>query len=435
VKFTICAAAVFAGAMMVCAQEDKPAPQPIDLPTALRLAGAQNLDVQIARERVNEAKAQQQSATAQFFPWISAGVAYRQHDQNIQDVQGNIIDVHKYSYAPGGALNAQVDLGDAWFKSLAARQITQAAAHGLEAQRQESVLAAAQGYFNLALAQGAVGVATEALRISSDYEQQATRAVEAGLAFKGDALRARVQKERNELTLRQAREQQRIAAAQLAQILRLDPTVDLIAQEAELAPLNLVTNLALSPLVAQALGANPELKHGLARTAAAREGRAGATYGPMIPTLSGQAFLGGLGGGREGVSDTFGGQQDYFVGASWRIGPGGLFDFTRTKATAARLKASELDSEKLQDDLIRQVVETVTRCQSLAEQVELAKQGLTTAEEALRLTQQRKEFGVGAVLENVLAEQDLTRARLEYLRSIVAFNQTQYRLQRILGQL
>jgi outer membrane protein TolC len=431
----ICAAAVLASAMMVSAQETNVAPQPIDLPTALRLAGAQNLDVQIARERVNEAKASQQSATAQFFPWISAGVVYRQHEQNLQDVQGNIVDVDKYSYAPGGALNAQVDLGEAWFKSLEAKQITQAALHGQEAQRQEAVLAAAQDYFDLAFAQGTVGVAAEAFRLAAEYENQLTRAVEAGVAFKGDLLRVRGQKQRHEITLRQAREQQRIAAAQLAQTLRLDPGVDLVALETDLAPLNLVTNPVLGPLVAQALNANPELKQGGALIAAARENQSGVTYGPMIPTISGQAFFGGLGGGRDGGADSFGGQQDYFVGASWRIGPGGLFDFTRSKASAARLKTVELGTQKLKDAVIRQVVESTTRLQSLAEQVGIAQRGLATAEEALSLAQQRKEFGVGIVLEHLQSEQDLTRARLDFLKSVAEFNQAQYQLLRLTGRL
>ena len=46
---------------------------PVDLPTALRLANAQNLDIQIARERLKEAKANHESAVEQFFPWISPG--------------------------------------------------------------------------------------------------------------------------------------------------------------------------------------------------------------------------------------------------------------------------------------------------------------------------------------------------------------------------
>src|SRR4030095_16392063 len=44
---------------------------PIDLPTTLQLAGAQNLDVKIARERLAEARATHESAVAQFFPWIT----------------------------------------------------------------------------------------------------------------------------------------------------------------------------------------------------------------------------------------------------------------------------------------------------------------------------------------------------------------------------
>src|SRR5437899_1303990 len=73
---------------------------PIDLPTALQLAGAQNLDVKIARERLAEARATHESAVAQFFPWVAPGVTYRQHNGKLQDVGGSIIDVNKYSYAP-----------------------------------------------------------------------------------------------------------------------------------------------------------------------------------------------------------------------------------------------------------------------------------------------------------------------------------------------
>ena len=355
------------------------APQPIDLPTALRLAGAQNLDVQIASEKLREAQAIHQSALAQFFPWIAPGITYRQHDDKIQDVSGNLIDVHKYSYAPGVALAAQVELGDAIYQSLASKQLAHAAGHALEAQRQQSVLAAAQGYFELALAQGAAAVARESVRIATSYEEQVSRAVTAGIAFKGDALRARVQKERNELALRQTLEQQRIAAA--------------------------------------------------------RDRKSGATYGPLIPSLGAQAFFGGLGGGREGIADTFGGQQDYMVGASWRIGPGGLFDFPRIRATDARLKISELGDQKLKDELTRQVVEGFTRWQSQADQIQTARQALAAAAEGFRLAEQRKEFAVGIVLETIQAETDLTHAQLDYLKAVAAFNQAQYALQRAIGGL
>lgn len=410
--------------------------QLIDLPTTLRLAGAQNLDVQIARERLAEAKANHQSTRLQFFPWISPGITYRQHDDKIQDVQGNLIDVHKYSYAPGATVGVQLDLGDAIYKTLAAKQLAHAADHALEAQRQDSVLAAAQGYFDLAQAQSAVGVAQEAVRIAGDYEAQLANAVEAGVAFKGDLLRARVQAERNRLTWRQAQEQRRIAAARLAQVLHLDPVVELAAQESELAPLSLIeTNTALAALIQQTLAARPELKQNRSLTLAARDASRGAAYGPLIPTLGAQAFWGGLGGGRDGVGDSFGGQQDFVLGASWKIGPGGLFDTGRTRAAEARWKIASLSTDKLRDEITRQVIEAFTRWQSLADQLATSRRALAAAEESLRLAQQRKEFAVGVVLETIQAEQDLTRARLAYLKTVAEFNQAQYFTTRTIGKL
>ncbi|MBM3881991.1 MAG: TolC family protein [Verrucomicrobia bacterium] len=416
--------------------EDLDPPLPMDLPTALRLAGAQNLEVQRARESLAEAQAAHLGALAQFFPWIAPGIGYRRHDNLVQDTSGNILSVHKDSYAPGGTLATQVELGDAIYKTRAARQRVQAAGHGLESQRQAATLAAALGYLDLAQTAAAVGVAREAVRISADYEAQLDRAVEAGLAFRGDRVRVQVQTERNRLALRTAEEQQRLAAARLAEVLDLDPARDLAPQETELVPLALVdTNAALGVLIQQTLAARPEVLQSLALAASAREARKGAVYGPLIPTVGASAFFGGLGGGPAGVPDRFGEQQDYSVGLSWRIGPGGLFDAGRRRAAEARWKLAAIDAERVRDAVRRQVVEAFTRWQSQADQLVTARRALVAAGEGLRLARERKEFAVGMVLENIQAEQDLTRARLDYLEAVAEFDKAQYALLGATGRL
>lgn len=410
--------------------------QQIDLPTTLRLAGAQNLDIKIARERLTEAKANSAATLAQFLPWISPSLTYRRHDDKLQDVQGNIIDVNKYSYAPGAALGAQVDLGDTYYKNLVAKQLLKAAEQGLESQRQDSVLAAVEAYFELAVAQAAVAIAGQSLKINADYETQLAQALEAGLAFKGDLLRVSVQKQRSQSVLRQSMEQQRIAAARLAQILHLDPTVDLAAQDSEMLPLMLVaTNTALSSVVEESLLHRAELKQSAALLSAAKSNSEGARFGPLIPTIGGQAFFGGLGGGRDGVSDSFGPQEDYSIGASWRLGPGGLFDFTRTRAADAKTKIAQGTLEKVRDQILREAVEAFTHWQSLADQLDTARSTLVAARQGLSLAQQRKEFAVGIVLETIQAEQDLTRARLDFARTVADFNKAQYALRKVTGSL
>lgn len=431
-RFPICAF-VFLTAISLRAQTNI---SQIDLPTALRLANAQNLDVQIAREKLDEAKANHTSAVSQFFPWLAPGVSYRRHDNLIQAVDGEFIKVHKQSYAPGATVGAQLDLGDAIYKNLAAKQNVNVAEHAFAVQRQETAFAAARDYFELLFAQAAVGVAEEAVKISTNYEAQIREAVSAGLTFKGDELRVKIQSQRNQLALQQAIEQRRAASTRLAQTLHLDPAIELIAENSELTPLNIFDEKrSMSSLVAEAIENRPDRKQIRAAVASAAAEKKGAVYGPLIPTLSAQAFVGGLGGDSNASRSRFDEQEDYFVGASWRIGPGGLFDFGRTRAAEARLKSAELSGTKIDDAISSEVVNAFVRVVSLREQIDSAKKVLSAAEENLRLARLRKEFAVGIVLENIQAEQDLTRARFDYLKAIADFDSAQYALRRAVGKL
>lgn len=434
-RLTICSLIVTATLDSASGEETNRLPDVIDLPTALRLAGAQNLDVQLAREKLAEARANRDSAQLQFFPWLSPGVSYRRHDGRIQSTEGDILDVSKQSYAPGAAINAQLDIGEAIYKRLAARQLVKAADYGLDAQRQDAIAASAQAYLELALAGASIAVAREAVGISSNYEAQIQQAVNAGIAFRGDFLRVKVQTERNRLMLRQAIEQQRLAGTRLAEVLHLDPVGELIAQDIDLLPFSLIaTDAPVGSLVQQALVSRPETHQHRALVEAAQDSRNGVVYGPLIPSAQAQAFFGGLGGGRNGSAENFGRQEDYFVGLGWRIGPGGLFDFGRTRLADARLRTAQISGEKIRDQISREVVDANSRLQSLRDQIETSRQSLETAQEALRLTQQRKEFGVGIVLENIQAAQDLTRSRADYLRAVTEFNKAQYGLARAIGK-
>src|SRR5438128_190530 len=384
----------------------------IDLPSALRLAGARNLDVQLAREKVADAYAAEESAIERFFPWLVPGVAYRRHDNLIQNTEGLIEEVHKQSYAPGGTVAAQTDIGDAIFKSLEAHQLSKAARHGLDAQEQETILTAARGYFDLAAAHEAVGVAREALRVSTDYAAEIDRAVEVGIAFKGDALRVKVQRQCDEIALRRAEENVRLASAKLVQILHLDPIVELTPYDGSVLPLSIVSaKESLGDLVSQALAARPETQQSAALLSAAQHAKNGSIYGPLIPTAAGQAFFGGLGGGKDNETGHFGESEDYVALVGWRIGPGGLLDFGNIHARPAGGRRRAFAVHKGISQVASGVITSQTRVQSLADQIATAKRLLSDAEEALRLGEERKEFGVGFVLETILAKQELSPVR------------------------
>lgn len=413
----------------------EPAAQPINLAATMRIAGADNLDIQIAQEKLAEAQANHRQALAQFFPYLAPGIAFRHHDGNIQNVEGDIIDANKESLSLGVNVIAQLQLGDSIYNSMIASRLVTAAQFSAEAQRQESVYQAVSGFFELARASAATKVALEAVNIADDYANQVKQAVEAGLGFKGDQFRAKAQAAKNRLLLRQAQEQRRIAAARLATALRMSPTIDLRPEGGEPAPMRLMDrDESIGSLVGNAVANRPELKQSSAETAAAAKARSGAIYGPLVPSLRADYFNGGLGGGRhDNATDHFNDSQDFGVGLSWRVGPGGIGDFPRIEANTARLHAAELSDERVEFDVKRQVVEAHTRVQSLGDQLESAREALSASEQALKLTRQRQQFGVGEVLENIQAEQELTRARLDYLTVVTEYNRAQFALRRAIG--
>jgi outer membrane protein TolC len=421
-----------------------PSTYPVDLPTVLRLAGARNLDVQLARTLVDEAHANYTSAIEGFLPSVVPAATYLHHTGRDQRVEGPLIDVTKHNESAGVSAAAQIPVGEAIFRSLQSRRLITAADAGQAAQEQDAELTAAQQYFSLVNTGALVDVVSQALAISQNYEQQLNDAVRIGTAFKGDAVRVQTQTRRLQLDLTWARQQQRLAATQLAQTLHLDPMVDLIPAEREPAPLALMDPSATpDALVRTALDRRPELVRSAALIAAAEQARRSALYGPLVPTLGGQAFAGEFNGGGQVLGGEIGGagntdlgggpRRDYSVGLSWKIGPGGILDLGRIRSAGVQLTRAQVNDEKLRDTIEREVVDAYTEVQSLFQQMRDARLNVSSAEETLRLTRGRKQLGVGTVLEDIQAQEELLSARSDLVTIVTQLNQAQYGLMRSVG--
>jgi outer membrane protein TolC len=237
-----------------------------------------------------------------------------------------------------------------------------------------------------------------------------------------------------QLDLTRAREQRRLAATELAQTLHLDPRVDLVPAEQEPVPLALSdVNVSAEVLVQTALHQRPELIRSAALIAAAEHDHRGVVYGPLVPTLGAQVSVGQFNGGVADANLDGGIRRDYAVGLSWRIGSGGLLDLGRIRASDARLTRAQLGDEKLRDTIAREVVDEYTQVQSLFQQLRDARLSLDAAEQTLKLTRGRKQLGVGTVLEDIQAQQNLLSARRDLVTIVSRLNQVQYGLLRSVG--
>ena len=390
---------------------------PIDLPTALRLAGSANLEVRLAQEKIAEARAASDLVRNRFLPWITPSLSIRRHEENVQAVNGPVFSADKQSLAAGLAVQAQLELGEVYFQNLISRQQVRATEAVAAVRQREMTLRAATGYFELLRARAAVAAAEESAAILDRHARQAAVLGETGLGFRGDVAR--------------------LAAARLAETLRLDPAVDLTPADPTLEPLRLLDpGDSPAPFIATALARRPELDEATARREAARLARRGAEVAPLVPAIGAQAALGGLGGGPAGsrLTRDWGFSGDFALGLSWRVGPGGLFDPHREREASARERQAGIAQEILQDAVRRQVVEQHVRVRSLARQLDLARTALASADTTARLSRQRRESGVSAALEDLQAEEELVRARRDYVGVIAEYNQAQYALRFAAGE-
>src|SRR5690242_1830224 len=144
------------------AQQQVPATATIDLPAVLERAGANSIDLALAREAVTQAKASDLQATLKLFPYLSLGGQYYDHSGAVANVNGVIIDADKSLSTLNAAVTEQVDLGSAIGGKMVADERKVGARARLDAQRGTIIRNAALAYFDLAGSSAEVGILRDA---------------------------------------------------------------------------------------------------------------------------------------------------------------------------------------------------------------------------------------------------------------------------------
>lgn len=419
------------------AQQSAPTPSAqttIDLPAVLERAGANSLDLALAREAVVHARASDLQATLKLFPYLSLGAQYYDHSGGVANVEGVIIDADKSLSTLSTAISAQIDLGNAIGGKMIAGERKAGAAARLDAQRGTTIRNAALAYFDLAGSSAEVGILRDAVRTSEDYQTQLGRAVDLGLAARSEALRAEVEVQSNQIALRQAEERARKASAALSELLRSTPGAALLPGDDAQIPVRLVPeNLSLDDMIAKAMESRPELAQSRSDMKAADLSRSTAVYGPLLPTVTAQYGHGRLRGGPDGLADLEDDSNDAQILFTWRIGPGGLFDKGRIDEAASLSRQARLLDARTRDAISREVVENQEGLRSAQDQMELARRNVESATRNLDLSQQRRDFGFAAVLETITAQQQLVAARRGFIQAVTQHNRAQYSLARAIA--
>ncbi len=435
--------------------------QPIDLPDALRLAGARDLDIAIARERVCEAIAVLQEARVQWLPSIYVGPNWIRHDGQTQVVEGQVKSISKSSLflgataaagssvtgpvpaggpAPVSGLTSILRFSDAIFNPLAARQVVDARRAGIQVATNDALLGVAEAYMDLQLAAGRLAIAREAASNAETLATLTASYARSGAGLEADHRRSLAERERQRKNVELAVGELEMASAELVRRTRLDPRLVVAPIEPPETVLRLVPDGCLiDDLIVTGLRCRPELEEAQALVQATLTRLKQARLRPFIPSLAVRYSGGGFGGGVNGFFGNFNARSDADVNLYWEVQNLGFADRAIARQRAAQQRSATLEFLKIQDRVAAEVVRAEKERISASRQMVEASRALPEAQSslALNLTNIRRGAGLpGATrpIEVLQPIQALAQARTDYLEAVLAYNRAQFRLYRALGR-
>ncbi|MDA1054255.1 MAG: TolC family protein [Planctomycetota bacterium] len=425
---------------------------PIDLMTAMRLAGANHLQIALATERIREASARLEQAEVMWVPNLNLGVGYNRHDGPIQDASGNVIDVSRQSlYFGGGAgvggspltgasngparLFVDLSTADVYFEPLAARQNFAATQHAHRVAENDNVLQVGLAYQELVRAQLQIDIAQEAIHNAEELVDLTQVFEEAGKGLAADTQRARAELQQRRHQLAGARERVAVNSAELVRLLRLEQSTHLVAVDPQPLPMELIAaDTPIESLVAQGMSHRPELAQHQARVAETMTRISQEQWRPWLPHLHLGYAGAGFGGGRNSDLQNFGARGDFDALAVWQVQNFGLGNRARQNERFSQHQQAHLQYEWIRDQVIAEVTQAYSRARYRKEQIEFAEQQVAVAADALPLNLKGIRDGVIRPIEAQQAIAGLAAARSLYLASVVDFNRAQLELIRALGE-
>jgi outer membrane protein TolC len=426
---------------------------PINLPTALQLAGVWPLDIAVASERIRVAAAQLQRARVLWLPTIYLGTDYFRHDGQLQDVAGNVLGTSKSSFMVGAGPSAVFAVCDAIFTPLAARQTLQARQAALQTAANDSLLSVAEAYFTVQQARGVLAGAEDAARRAEDVLKKTKNLVSSGLVTPAEVSRAKTELSSRRQDVQTARERWRLSSADLTHVLRLDSAALVEPLEPPHLLLTLVSpETSVDELIPLALLNRPELAGERALIQASLERLRQERLRPLIPSLFlrgastpvvGTLAGGYFGGGTNSTLSNFAARGDFDIQVLWTFENLGFGNLARVKERRAENQLAVLHQFSVQDQVKKEVVQAHAQARSaaarLAEAEEEVKDAVLSADQNLAgLVDTKGPAKQLTVLirpqEVVQSVQALSKAYTDYYSAVADYDRAQFRLYRALGR-
>jgi outer membrane protein TolC len=444
--------------------EETDSPFPINLSTALRLADARPLIVAAAQASSWVAEAQLQRAQLLWVPQFDLGALYYHHDGFGPDFNFGINNPAYGVPTPGGPLNQNihyfyaygsffniVNVTDAIFQPLAARQALDAQRMDIQTAKNDALLATANAYFEVHENRGQYAAARQVVdraeKLVDRLDQLSRDLIPDVEVHRARRMLATVQQ--RAVT---ARELWRVASANLTQTLRLDPSAVIVPLEPDHLQITLIDPARpLDELIAIALVNRPEIASSKSRIQAAEVRVRREKNRPLLPLilLTGFQTPGGMisqfgvfGTGADSSMNHWSLRNDVSLQCIWQLEGLGFGNLARIKEQRGEESKAIVELYRHQDTVAAEVTAAQARAQAAAVRVPQADRELREAiinydgnYEGLAETRRFDDVlhQLFRPQEAIKALEKLMKAYDQYFGTVAEYNRAQFDLFHALG--
>jgi outer membrane protein TolC len=403
----------------------------IDLPAVLRLCRDRNLDIRLARTRVEASHGQVDAAIGQAVPVLAFGALFEQQWGSARAVQGTVVPAQFLSFSPAALLGLVLNPGRVVYDILAARQALFATEQQEHDVVQQTVQTALRAWYDLALAQLRVAAAREAVADGEEALRIAQLRQDTGTGVPAAVLKAEgsLAGQRRELVL--AVRDFYSASIALAGPLRLDPRTTLVPAAAAIEPVRLIDEaLAIDRLLELAVLHRPDLRALRLLAEAAGAHSSAAMWNLLGPQVLAGASVGGIDTRVAGQDSGLKDQERVFAGAGWTIS---MAQVAQRRTATAQESQALLEVEARLEVIRAQVVRAAQDVRATESVIPLAAEQLASAVEGVRLAQLGQGSGTATDLDVLNAGEAAAQARLRHAESVIRYDQAQVVLVAALG--
>jgi len=410
-----------------------PARGDLSVEQAVRLSLERNKDLLASAENVEAASGIKKQALQLYLPRLSAGASYS-HNFNtngfFDPTTQQFVAFGNDNYGVRYVLSQNIlDLASLKTINAAGDEL---AASKLDHQfaRADLVLLTRQQYYTLLAAQELATVSDSALALSNSELRRTQSLFELGMVAKSDVLKAQVRVSQSQLDVIRDHGNVVDARARLANTLGQQPSDDLRASD----PLTeTAVNVDSTAIIADAIANRADLQAAKKSWDAARA-RSGAAKSWFLPTVGGQvAYSNGNTGGIQPFSGFTEGTRSAVVGLNFPILDGLIGNKGEAQTAEARAEQARYAYERLRLDIGVELRGAINTARQANEGLLVAKSGLESAEEDLKLSQEKYNVGSGTILDLLDAQVNLQRSRQQYVVALTQARIAEAQIERARG--